>query len=168
MSLIIEDGTIVINAVAYADLTYIKAYATARGITLGGDTVIEQQVLIAMDYIESKRNRFQGLKVSEFQSLQFPRNYLVIDGYAVASNVIPKELKNALAQLVIEQFNGVNILPTVTEAPVKKEVVGPITTEYAVNPGDLSNLSIPAVDNLLEPLFKNVSSGGFALTTLRI
>jgi hypothetical protein len=121
-----------------------------------------------MDYIESKRNRFQGLKVSELQCLQFPRNYLVIDGYSIASNVIPKELKNALAQLVIEQFNGVNILPTITEAPIKKETVGPLSTEYAVNPGDLSSLSITAVDNLLEPLFKNVSSGGFSLTTMRI
>ncbi len=169
MTLIVEDGSIVANANSYADLDYIKAYALARGATLSiDDAVIEQQVAIAMDYIEGKRNEYQGIKVDSTQSLQFPRDYLIIDGFDFDSTSIPKELKNALSQLIIEQTNGIDILPTSDEPAIKKETVGPISTEYAVNIGSIIKPSIPAVDLLLAPLLKNVSTSGFALTTIRV
>lgn len=168
MALIVEDGTIVANANAYADLNFIKAYALARGVTLIDDVALESKTIIAMDYIEGRRNEFQGIKVSNLQSLQFPRLYLVIDGNQFPANQIPIELKNALAQLVLEQGNGVNILPTLKEAPIKKESIGPLSTEYAINPGQILQPIITAVDILLEPLFTNVSKSGFKLTTLRV
>jgi hypothetical protein len=167
MALIVEDGTIVANANAYADSDFIKEYALARGVTLT-DATIETKAIIAMDYIESKRNEFQGIKVSNLQPLQFPRLYLVIDDNQFPANQIPIELKNALSQLVIEQENGINILPTANKAPVKKTTIGPISKEYAVNPGEIFEPIIKSVDILLEPLLKSVSKSGFKLSTLRV
>lgn len=168
MALIVEDGSNVANANSYAELAYIKAYAQLRGITLAADAVIENQVALAMDYLESKRNNYQGLKTYPDQSLQFPRNYLVIDSNEFPNNAIPKELKNALSQLVIEIENGISILPTINEAPIKRETVGPITTEYAVNPGTGLEPIIFSVEALLQPLFKNSTSSGFGVKFMRV
>jgi len=166
MTLVVEDGSIVANANCYADLATIKAYATARGIALGTDTVIEQQVIKAIDYLEGLRNRFQGNKVVSTQCLQFPRQNVWIDGFEILETVIPNELVKAQCQLVCEQANSIDIMPTQSEPAVKKEVIGPIETEYAVATGTITTPVMTAVDALLEPLFKNNS--GFTLTTVRV
>lgn len=168
LTLIVEDGTQVTDANSYASLTTIKAYATLRGIVLSiNDTVIENQAIKAMDYIEGKRNQFDGYKVSNTQSLQFPRCNLTIDGFEFPLDAIPNELIKAQSQLVCEQALGVDILPTLTEPPVRKEVVGPIETEYAVAIGSSFDPVIPSVENLLQPLYKSGSTS-FALTTVRV
>lgn len=167
MTFTVETGSIVANANSYVDLAFIKAYALARGIALGTDTVIEQQSIKAVDYLEGLRSRFQGNKVSSTQSLQFPRENVWIDGFEVAKTSIPSELIKAQCQLICEQANSVDIMPTQSEAAIKKEVVGPIETEYAIATGTITTPVMTAVDALLEPLFKN-SSSGFTLTTVRV
>jgi len=167
MTLIVEDGSIVTDANSYVDLDTIKAYALERLVTLGTDPVIESFAIKAMEYIESKRDQFQGLKVSGTQSLQFPRYYLEIDGYEFPSDSIPNILQKAQCQLVIEQTNGVDIMPTNTEPAIKKEVVGPITTEFAVSTGSYFEPFISSVENLLKPLLKQASKG-FSISTLRV
>jgi len=166
VTFIIEDGTIVTNANSYVTLAEIKAYATARNITLGTDPVIESQSVLAVDYLESKRTQYQGSKVSELQELQFPRYNVKIDGFDIAETAIPNNLKKAQCQLIVEQANGGVLMPTQLEAAVKKEVVGPIETEYAVSVGAINQPVFSAVDALLEPLFN--TSSGFSLTTVRI
>ncbi len=166
MTFIIEDGTIVTNANSYVTLAEIKAYAVARNITLGTDPVIESQSVLAVDYLESKRTQYQGSKVSELQELQFPRYNVKIDGFDIAETSIPNNLKKAQCQLIVEQANGGVLMPTQLEAAVKKEVVGPIETEYAVSVGAINQPVFSAVDALLEPLFN--TSSGFSLTTVRI
>lgn len=166
MTFVVEDGSIVASANSYIDLAGIKAYASARGVTLGADAIIEQQSVKAIDYIEGLRNRFQGNKVSQTQSLQFPRYGIWIDGFEVAKTSIPNELVKAQCQLICEQANSVTIMPTQSEPAIKKEVVGPIETEYAVATGTITTPVMTAVDALLEPLFKN--NTGFTLTSVRI
>ena len=75
-------------------------------------------------------------------------------------------MKKAQCQLIVEQANGGVLMPTQLEAAVKKEVVGPIETEYAVSVGAINQPVFSAVDALLEPLFN--TSSGFSLTTVRI
>lgn len=168
MTLIVEDGSNVTNANSFCDLTFIKQFANDRGITLGSDAVIEDQSFKAMDYLEGKRKEYQGIKTYPDQFLQFPRMYVLIDDLAFPQNSIPIELKKAQSQLIIEQTNGVNILPTMSDAPIKKETVGPISTEYAVSNGDINQPVLTAVDLFLQPLLKVQSSSGFALTTIRV
>jgi len=98
VTFIIEDGTIVTNANSYVTLAEIKAYATARNITLGTDPVIESQSVLAVDYLESKRTQYQGSKVSELQELQFPRYNVKIDGFEeyIGQGIIIYQGKNIL------------------------------------------------------------------------
>lgn len=165
MTLVVEDGSVVSGANSYASLETIKAYAAARGVTLGADAVIEQQAIIAVDYIESFRLQFQGIKVSASQPMQFPRIGVEIDGFLIDNNVIPNEVVKAQCQLVCEQANDVELMPTKSEPAVKKEVVGPIETEYAVSNGSIVTPVFTYVDNLLRVLFKNAS---FAIKTVRV
>ena len=168
MALIIEDGTIVSGANSYASLAVLRAYATARGITLSAtDATVEVMAIKAMDYLEAKRNQYQGEKVSNTQELQFPRYNLIIDGFDFPANDIPNELIKAQCQLVLEVNAGNILMPTLTEAPIKKEVIGPIETEYAVSAGNSFLPDFQAVESLLAPLYKDNQSG-FSLTSIRI
>lgn len=168
MTLIVEDGTGVLNANSYNTLAEIKLYGSLRGADLGLDAEIEVQSFLAMDYLEAKRLYFQGTKTLETQELQFPRYNVFIDGYEVGANVIPVCLKKAQCQLIIEQANGATLMPTQLEAAVKREIVGPIETEYAVSVGAINQPVFSAVDALLEPLMKTSALGGFSLTSVRI
>lgn len=165
MALIVETGLIVENANSYASLETIKSYAAARGVTLGTDPIIEQQAIIAVDYIDSFRSKFQGGKVSQLQTLQFPRYSVFVDEFEIAETSIPIELVKAQCQLVCEQAKGVSVMATQTEPVIKKEVIGPIETEYAVSNGSISDPIITSVNVLLEPLFRKA---GFGLTVVRI
>lgn len=168
MTLIVEDGSIVPNANSYAALSTVKTYAALRGVVLSNDdAVLEPMVIKAMDYIESNRANFQGNKVSELQELQFPRSMVYVDGVLIPETTIPKCLIYALCQAVMEVANDVDLLPTTTEPAIRKEVVGPIETEYAVSLGSGGfSPELRKIDSLLKPVLN--TSSGFGLSTLRI
>jgi len=167
MTLIVEDGTMPAGANSYASLVTLKAYASLRGIDLGTvDSTIEVWAIKAIDYLESKRNDFQGNKLTNTQSLQFPRFNVFVDGFDYTS-LIPGILVNAQCQLVMELKNGVDIMPTITDPAIKSEKIGPIQTDYAVNPGDYFMPELSAVDALLQPLFKN-GNAGYTIKTMRV
>ena len=167
MALIVENGTGVAGANSYATTDAHRAYAAARGVVLGIDADIETKNALAIDYLEGKRNKFSGSKVNPLQALQYPRYGVSIDGYAMEQTYIPLELIKANSQLILEQQNGVNIMPTQNEPSIKSESIGPIKTEYAINPGSFFEPFIASVETLLEPLYKSGSTG-FGLQTLRV
>lgn len=149
MTVTVEDGTIVANANSYDSVANIEAYAAARGVTLTGTEVLIHK---AMDWLEIQP--FQGYKKTSTQSLQWPRNGVVIDNYAFATDEIPNDLKNALASLCMEIFAGNNPNAPVARA-TKKTKVGPIEIEYSDNASD--SVITPSVTN---PLNKLLASGG--------
>lgn len=168
MALVIEDGTLVASANSYVTVAQARAYASARGVTLSTiDATVEQNLIAAMDYLEAQRAKFQGSKVSATQSLQWPRNDVLIDCNEVASTVIPNELKNVQIQLAIEVSKGVDLMPTRQGAFVKLEKVGPIETQYSERIGTGLTPDMTAVDALLAPLFKACVQG-FALSSVRV
>lgn len=169
MALTIEDGSIVADANSYVTATEAKAYADARGLSLPtADADVEKLLIQAMDYLEAKRAEYQGDKTDPSnQELQWPRTGVKIDCNDLASNVIPKELKQAQIVLAIEKNSGTDLQPTRSEGFVKKEVVGPIETEYSEKIGVSVEPTITAVDALLTPLF-NACGQRFTLTTLRV
>lgn len=166
MALIVEDGTLVAGANSYASLALIKAFALARGVTLGPDDAIETMSTLAIDYLEGKRNEYQGNKIDASQELQFPRIGVIVDDFEIPYNSIPKAIVNAQCQLIIEQSLGINIMPTQTDAAIKSETIGPIKTDYAVNPGAIVEPHLTSVNMMLKPLFKK--SGGFGLSVVRV
>lgn len=182
ITLIIEDGTVggVANANCYIDETYLDVYATDRGLTINADVEIQKaQIIKATDYLEAFRRRYQGTKTAPLtQVLQFPRTDVVFDSTVVLDeNDIPTVLKNAQAQLVVEQEAGVKLFPdpideTTILGPLKKRAIGPLIREWhnplPGSPGTEINsrkpIPIASVLSLLEPLFKQ----GSFLTAVRV
>lgn len=157
-SLVVETGAIVANATSYVTLTEARSYASARGVTLSAtDATLDIIAIKAMDFLESLRDSYQGEKVDASQELQFPREDVYIDGILQDSASIPSLLKKAQCQLMIEIHNGINLMPTRTTAAKKKSKVGPIETEYFAETPSTPNM--PAVEALIEPLFKTSSVG---------
>ncbi len=168
MTLVVETGSVVAGANSYVTLAEARNYATARGITLSAtDSVVEAQLIKAMDYLEAKRSFYQGSKTSLTQVLQWPRTSVTIDDVDFSANAIPNELKSAQIQLAIEVANGVDIMPTRQAGQfVKREKVGPIETEFSETVGVTVEPTLTAVEALLEPLYK--VSAGFKLRTVRV
>lgn len=166
MALTVEDGTGVAGANSYASLATLRAYASARGVTLpADDAALEAFALLGMDYLEGLRGRYQGAKTDPTQPLQWPRYPVVIDGADFPSDAIPVELVNALCRLCIEQHAGVDLSPTRTGAFIIEDTTGPITTKYSekLGGGAGSPPDMPAVDALLSPLL-TVGRVGIAFT----
>jgi hypothetical protein len=164
MALVVEDGTIVAGANSYNSLAELRAYASSRGVTLGVDSVIEAQSLQAMDYLESLN--YKGTPVEpDVQDLTFPRTGIHLDGRYLAADTIPKNLKSAQAQLVIELVNGTTFWSNTTAGAVlpdkvKKEKVDVIEVEYmtAEDQGATQVLevaSMPQVHALLRRLLNS-------------
>lgn len=135
MALVVEDGTIVTGANSYNDLADLRDYALARGVTLDADdVVVEAQAYQAMDYLESLS--YKGIPVQpDVQDLLFPRRGIYLDSRYLSYESIPRNLKAAQSQLVIELFNGVAFWSTTTAGAVvadkvKKEKVDVIEVEY--------------------------------------
>jgi hypothetical protein len=130
MTLIVEDGSQVSNANSYVSDSDYTTYAAARGRTIGTSAANREIELIkAMDYIESHRDRFKGDKKSQSQALQWPRYNVELDGYAVDSDSIPQELKNAQMEAAI-LLNGSELLKTGSYQNVQREKLGELEVSY--------------------------------------
>lgn len=163
MALIVEDGTGVTDANTYADLATVRAYASARGVTLSADdAALEAHVLRSMDYLDGKE---LGLL-----SLSFPLEDDKLCNTIKIAEVLER-LKRAQSELCMEQHAGVDLAPTRTDGFVVEETVGPITTKYSDKHGGGPGAEpdMLTVDNLLKPLIAACGYSGTALfTTLRV
>lgn len=167
MPLIVETGAGVANANSYVSLEEAREFALLRGVTLTEDDDALTALLVkATDYLEMFSLRYVGALVAVDQALSWPRSDVVIYDEVFAEDAIPEALKKAQMLLVMEQANGVNIMPTVTGNFVKRRKVGPIETEYSERVQTDALPSFPHVTALLDSLL--ALSSGFALTTVRV
>lgn len=168
MALVVEDGTgTVAGANSFGDVAGAKAFATARGKTLAGDdTIIATFIVNGMDWLASKEDRYKGSRLLTTQPLSFPRmNVFIFDPCVEwpAPGALPPQLVNALYQLVIEQDDGVDIMPTQNGPVIIREKVDVIETEYSER-NSMIQPALSRVDAFLAPLL-NV---GIALRTVRV
>lgn len=159
MALTIEDGTNVSGADSYITATEYQTWANARfgsgrSTAPANDAAAEQLILRAMDYFEGVM--FQGIKTYESQPLQWPRAWVVIDGYAKESDEIPTEVKKALYELTYAEEQGDGELNQV-ERKVQSETVGPISVTYSS--GSSSRTLNPSVSRALNKLIKKGAGG---------
>ncbi len=157
MALTVEDGSQVTGANSYVALQDARDYASARGVTLpSADADLEVLLIKAMDWIESMRDRFKGLKKTEDQPLQWPRYEVVIDGWHLDSDQIPRELRNAQMAAAVELHNGEELLENEADTgPVKRERIGPIETEYATRARTVGPSAFAKPYAQLAPLLRN-------------
>lgn len=159
MALVIEDGTGLANAQAYANVATVVAYAALRGTTLPSDaTVIEPLIVLATDYLESLDYILRPY--TKTQALEWPRSHHFCDPCVgltggITDPLYPqKALQAATAQLVMDQKAGVTLQPTVAGGTqfVVEERVDVIMTRYSEKLGTLSTPTLHAVNDLLRGL----------------
>lgn len=126
MPVIVEDGSIVSNSNSYVSEATFEAFATARGITLTGDS--EELLIKSMDYLETLQ--YKGVKRTKEQSLQWPRTGVWVDSYWIDSDEIPTELKNGQMQCAIAIDQGNDPLQDLTKNTIR-EKVGDLEVEYS-------------------------------------
>jgi hypothetical protein len=126
MAIIVEDGSIVTDANSYITELELTTYATARGITLVGNT--EQLIIKAMDYIEILD--FAGTKTLKAQSLQWPRLNVLVDGFSIGVDEIPKELITGVIKTCLKIDEGFEMLPDFEQAIKREKVDGAVEVEY--------------------------------------
>ena len=183
-TLIVENGSNVAGANSYNSLVDIKTFAANRGYDLSNfeSPTLIGFALLGMDYLESFRDQYKGIKTDATQPLQWPRTVkpivfsdwtqdpkipsnVQIDGFDIADDVIPQLIRDAQSQLVIEQaINKIKLFPSLaTNRQVKLKKIGPITTEYFASDATPIMLNVEA---FLSPL---ISQGSFAtLRTVRV
>jgi hypothetical protein len=161
MALITEDGTGKADAESYCSVAFATAYHDARGNTawagLASDTVREQMLRKATDYMAIYRDRWAGFRVTTTQALDWPRYEVPMKDAASGSawtayyamDAVPAALARACAELALRAIDG--DLNEDLDAPVIEETVGPITTRYAQ--GTRQTKRYPAIDALLLPFF---------------
>lgn len=161
-TIIVEDGSGVTDANSYCSLAEVRSFADNRGLSLPVvDDDVEIAMLSAMDFIESKRDQFQGVKTDSAQALQFPRVRLRIDGYPVDDNVIPTCLKFAQCRATFEVADGLDLQPIIDGMFITKDVVGPLETEFEQIRTDDGLDVVEAIVSFLKPLF--VKNTGYRL-----
>jgi hypothetical protein len=158
MALTKEDGTGVANANTYVDDAEYVAFAAARGRTIGVDAPTrEKELILAMDFVESHRTRFQGIKILSTQALQYPRTPVYIDSYLFPSNEIPVELKNSQMEAAAI-VNSESLLKTGSTNNVQSEKVDVIQVTY-FNGGSWDVVRMDTVNIFLRPLLNFGSFG---------
>jgi hypothetical protein len=91
----------------------------------------EQAILRAMDYLEALP--WKGAKEDEDNALEWPRSGVVDhNGYSIDSDEIPAGIINGVCRAAYEEMVDIGCLNEKLERDdvVKRETIGPITTEY--------------------------------------
>lgn len=152
MAIVVEDGSIVTGANSYVSEAELTTYATARGVTLTGNT--EELLIRSMDYIEGLD--FKGVKFTQDQPLVWPRVNVVVDTYLVSADAIPLLLQEGQIETAMAIDNGEDQLADIPRTKIKS-TVGPISVTYSE--GSTTNL-VRKVSNKLAKLLASGGTGG--------
>lgn len=141
------------SADSYGTLAEFKAYADATGFiytSVYTDDAIEVAMRKAAHYLDrAYRRRWKGFRSDRDQSLAWPRtsnadlpvNFLtpsftvgVIDedGYEIATNIVPRQVKEAQYEAAILSLQNVDLLPRLQRGNAvesKSVKAGPVSTE---------------------------------------
>ena len=169
MALITEDGTIVEGAEAFADVATADTILAGLGFTSWAERSTDQKEIDlrkGAQFMEERwRSSWKGRRVSATQLLSFPRENVVVEGFAFPSDAVPAEVKRANVMLAMKSSLGVELNPDFT-AGVKREKVDVLEVEY-----DTARVTagtyFTAVEGLLKP-FMGGSSSSSGFTTVKL
>lgn len=164
MPLIVEDGTMPQGANSYISIAFMRQFATDRGVDLSAksDAQVTAMILPTTDYLENLRDRYVGCVATDTQSLQFPRQGIILpNGTPLPSSgpgSIPSDLQNGQGQLVLEVNNGVDLLPTIdnnkTGGFIVRRKTDVLEKEFSEKIGTSKQPYMPKVMRWLSTLLK--------------
>ena len=166
MTLTVEDGTGLAAADSYQSLAEIEAYFDLYGLrpsnwcTLGTDGR-EQKARAAFQWLNTLK--YKGAKKTDAQAGLWPRvGVYDEEGYSVAEDSLPAELKAANAEVVIVACAG-DLFTTITEGEVASESfrLGPISETISYRTPAPRVTQYPKIRTILRPL---LAVGGSSLT----
>lgn len=156
--LVIEDGTIVAGANSFATDAELKAYAGIRNVAVPATQPDREALLVlALDYLFNVESKMKGRRVSETQSLPYPRQYVCLHGYEISATTIPESLKNAQMELAL-QANNSEILITGNNDNLASFSVDGVYSETYFSGGSWSEVRTDKADAYLNALLKNNGS----------
>lgn len=131
-ALVIETGAVVAGADSFVTAAEFVTYAANRSVTISTTLATQEGFLRkAMTFITGQRQLFQGRKVNEAQTLQWPRSNVIADDYAVDSATIPQDLKDAQCELGIALHQGIEVMPSNTGKEVIAKKLDVIMTQWS-------------------------------------
>ena len=164
MAFVVETGAGLSNANSYASVSAADSYVADRGIagwTALSSTIKQQSLVNATDYLEATyRSAYKGNRVSETQSLSWPRYNVIVDGFNFPANVVPTQVINACIEMAIRASLGETLLADQGQR-VRREKIDVIEVEYQ----DYSDPTqrYPLVNRMVMPYLISASESGFAV-----
>lgn len=161
------------DAEADASVAETDAYFSARGVTTwtGTTTAKENALRVGASFVSNQyRGEWPGVRTSETQSRPWPRTGVYdTDGYLIANNVIPEQVKQANMEAALLSLTGVSLEPVLTRGnAIKRTVdkVGPLSQEieYADGASGLDRFTV--IEGLLRGLVR--SARGASVGTVRL
>ena len=154
MALVVETGSVVPGADSYVSLAEARALAASYGMTLpADDTEAEVALRNGAVYVGLQEPSMCGRRVSASQSLAYPRQGVLLYGFALASDVIPPQIVHAQVVAAVEYGLGTDVRASsdgrVTET---ERVEGAVTVSYFNNGVTGATTTITAALDALRPL----------------
>jgi hypothetical protein len=122
-------------------------------------TGAKQTALIkATDYLEATyQSAWKGYRNTSTQALAWPRTDVIVDGFLLASNVVPATVVKACIEMALKASSGTTLIED-TGRTITREKVDVIETEYSEY-GPVSTQYVE-VSRMLSPYLNSASNGG--------
>lgn len=167
MALVVETGDGIPNADSYVSVADATMRAAALGLPFPSITADAEIALRgAALYLEQYRNRYQGSKVYDDQSLQWPRDPVYIDNVYNEPDNIPTNLIDAQISIASASHQGAQLFGS-SAGTVTDRTVGDVSVKSS-NSGRVDNSAyLGLTGTLLQPLFNNPSLGALEFAVCR-
>jgi hypothetical protein len=158
VALIVEDGTGVANANAYASLAFADSYHALRANKTWADATVAAKtgaIIRATDYVD-QRWRFVGQTTEAIQALAWPRiNAIDVNG-ALHDDEVPEPVKKATAEYALRALERALLPDPSTDdggkfVTLKREKLGPLEeeTRFSEALGRAFTQPFPSADRIL-------------------
>ncbi|MGI4847550.1 MAG: DnaT-like ssDNA-binding protein [Janthinobacterium lividum] len=155
MSLIVETGTGNVDSESYCSVETADAYHSSIGNETEWcylDTYVKEQLLrkATLQMLQVYWCKWAGRRANELQALDWPRECVYANGFAVSTTLVPVPVQKACAEYALRAKSGA-LAADIGQA-VKREKIGVLEVEYA--DASTAEIKYPALDRMVEPYFK--------------
>lgn len=167
MAFVVEDGSAKADANAYVTTAFVGSYFDDRFVTTwtGSDGQKQAAVVVATQYLDATY-RWRGLKRTSTQRLGWPRvDVYDQDGYLIAADTVPEEVKAATAELALLALSGPLVANVTGDDRISRVKAGSVEIEYEAGAKEAAT-RYTMVDRLLGTLTAS-GTGGVSRMTVR-